>query len=83
MTTGPWKLKASTAKYLVCDVCGAATRWDTEKSDYRLCDEHNTWWMYFRLQWSFRRQHRPSTLDQRAVCLSTTNRTNNRDANRS
>jgi hypothetical protein len=46
----PWELKTSTAKYLVCHVCGAATRWGAEKGDYRLCDEHNTWWVYFRLR---------------------------------
>ena len=57
MTTDPWKLKTSTAKYLVCYVCGIGTRWGAQKGNFRLCDEHNTWRMYFRLRWSWKYQH--------------------------
>ena len=58
MTTDPWKLKTSTAKYLVCHVCGSGTRWGAQKGHYRLCDEHNTWRMYLRLRWSLKGQRR-------------------------
>lgn len=50
MATNPWKLKTSTAKYLVCHVCGDETRWGAKKGTYRLCDKHNTWKTYFLLR---------------------------------
>lgn len=50
MTTNPWELKASTAKFLVCHVCGDGTRWGAKKGVYRLCDKHNKWMVYFRLR---------------------------------
>ena len=52
-----WELKTSTAKHLVCHVCGIGTRWGAQKGTFRLCDEHNTWRMYFRLRWSLRHHH--------------------------
>jgi hypothetical protein len=58
MTTDPWNLKTSTAKYLVCHVCGRGTRWGAQKGHYRLCDEHNTWRMYLRLRWSLKGRRR-------------------------
>jgi hypothetical protein len=49
MTTDPWKLKASTAKYLVCQVCGNGTRWGQRRGRYRVCDEHDSWRTYFKI----------------------------------
>jgi hypothetical protein len=45
----PWELKTSTAKYLVCHVCSAGTRWGAQKGTYRLCDKHNSWLTYFKI----------------------------------
>lgn len=47
-----WRLKASTAHLLVCEVCGDNTKWGANKRGVRLCDEHNTWKTYFRLRFS-------------------------------
>jgi hypothetical protein len=37
-----WRLKTSTAYLLVCEVCGANTRWGCEVGGIRLCDRHWT-----------------------------------------
>lgn len=50
MATNPWKLKTSTAKYLVCHVCGGDTHWGKGKGSYLLCDKHNKWRTYFSLR---------------------------------
>jgi hypothetical protein len=46
-----WKLKASTAKYLICDLCGGDVQsWGLGKGRFRLCAKHNNWRTYFRLK---------------------------------
>jgi hypothetical protein len=44
-----WDLKTSTAKYLVCHVCGNDTRWGQRRGRYRVCDEHDSWSTCFKI----------------------------------
>ena len=37
------------AEELVCNVCGAETRWGDKKLRYWLCEEHNSWRTYLKI----------------------------------
>jgi len=46
-----WKLKLNSVQPEPCEICGAERRWGIGKGRFNFCDEHNTWKMYFFIQY--------------------------------
>ena len=43
-----WKLKLDSVQPEQCSACGNARRWGMGKGRFRLCDEHNSWYVYLK-----------------------------------
>ena len=45
-----WKLKLDSVQPEQCTACGNARLWGMGKGRFRLCDEHNSWYVYLKLR---------------------------------
>ena len=45
-----WKLKLDSVQPEQCNACGNARLWGMGKGRFRLCDEHNSWYVYLKLR---------------------------------
>ena len=64
-TPNQWRMKASTAHLLICEICGENTKWGKTVRGVRLCDRH--WTLRNRLRAHFGRFPRAGSKDRRPM----------------